>query len=88
MENKTCYVVNFYLGERRFTIEEQKTDRLLYLKMQILNLLSYKHSLSTIIFNFNFREEDLEYIPEIFNLVPKKIQNANVEIHFRKNYGI
>ncbi len=88
MENKTCYVVNFYLGERRFTIEEQKTDRLLYLKMQILNLLSYKHSLSTIIFNFNFREEDLEYIPEIFNLVPKKIQNANVEIHFRKNYGM
>lgn len=88
MENKTCYVVNFYLGERRFTIEEQKTDRLLYLKMQILNLLSYKHSLSTIIFNFNFREEDLEYIPKIFDLVPKKIQNADVEVHFRKNYGM
>jgi len=88
VDNKTCYVVNFYLGERRFIIEEQKTDRLLYLKMQILNLLSYKHSLSTIIFNFNFREEDLEYIPEIFDLAPKKIQNANVEIHFRKNYGM
>jgi hypothetical protein len=88
MQTKTCYIINFYLGDRRKTIDEFKDDRLTFLKMQISSLLKYEHSLSTIIFNFNLREDDFGYIPEIFNSVPKKIQNANVEIHFRKNYGM
>lgn len=88
MQSKVCYVINFYLGNRRKTVDEFKSDRLLFLKKQIITLLKYKHSLSKIVFNFNFMEDDVIHISEIFNLLPKKIQNAEVEINFRKNYGM
>lgn len=86
---KTCYVINFYLGDRRKTVEEfSVNDRLYFLKMQIQTLEKYRHSLDKIIFSFNFREDDYRYTSEIFRLVPKYIQGAEVEVHFRSNYGM
>ncbi len=58
MKPKVCYVVNFYLGERRSEVKPHIEDRLLFLKHQILTLSQYKHNLTKIIFNFNLREED------------------------------
>ena len=47
-----------------------------------------KHSLSTIVFNFNIRVEDYYLVSEIFKIVPKFIQGSKVEINFRENYGM
>jgi hypothetical protein len=88
MGDKICYVINFYLGDRRTMIDEYKNDRLFFLKNQIEFLNNYKNSLSKIIFNFNIREEDYHYVSQIFDIVPKKIQNAFVEVNLRKNYGM
>ena len=87
--SKICYIVNFYLGDRRKTIKKfSDEDRLYFLKSQIQTLEKYKHSLSKIIFSFNFREEDYKYVSKIFELTPKYIQGAKVEVHFRPNYGM
>jgi len=87
--SKTCYTINFYLGDRRKTIDKYTIeDRLYFLKQQINTLEKYFHSLSKIIFNFNIREEDYKYVSQIFNLTPKYIQGAEVEINFRPNYGM
>jgi hypothetical protein len=34
------------------------------------------------------REQDYSYVSQIFKITPKTIQNAEVEISFRKNYGM
>lgn len=90
MVNKTCYIISFYLGERRKTIDifDSGKDKLWFLKNQILLLEKYSHSLSKIIFNFNIRSEDYKYIEEIFKITPKFIQNAEVVVRFRENVGI
>lgn len=84
----SCYIINFYLGDRRKTIEEYNTnDRLCFLKKQIETLYQYKHSLSKIIFNFNMRERDFKYVNDLFKIIPKYIQGAEVEVNFRENIG-
>lgn len=88
MNNKTCYIINFYLGERRKVPNSFKEDPLKFLKTQILYLEKYSHSLDKVIFNFNMREQDYHFTSQIFNLTPKYIQNAQIEINFRKNEGI
>jgi hypothetical protein len=88
MGNKKCYVVNFYLGERRKTVHEYKNDKLFFLKKQIEKLHQVKHSINTIIFNFNIRVEDYFLVSEIFKLTPKFIQGSKVEINIRENYGM
>jgi hypothetical protein len=88
MKDKICYVVNFYLGDRRKTVSNFHTDRLFFLRKQIALLNFYEHNLSKIIFNFNIREQDYSYVSQIFKITPKTIQNAEVEINFRKNYGM
>jgi hypothetical protein len=88
MKNEVCYVINFYLGDRRKTIDQFKDDKFFFLRKQISYLYNYKHNLSKIIFNFNIREEDYPYVSTIFKLVPKKIQDTDIEINFRKNYGM
>ena len=88
MGNKACYIINFYLGDRRKTIEEYKiNDKLCFLKKQIETLHQYKHSLNKIIFNFNMRERDFKYVSDIFKITPKYIQGTEVEINFRENIG-
>ena len=41
-----------------------------------------------IILNFNVEAEHYKDLPEIFELTPKSIQGAGVEINIRENYGI
>jgi len=86
--NTSCYIINFYLGSRRKTIEEYNiNDRLCFLKKQIETLYQYKHSLNKIIFNFNMREKDFKHVNDLFKIIPKYIQGAEVEVNFRENIG-
>jgi len=86
---KTCYVINFYFGERRKTIERyNKIDRLYFLRKQIEFLEKYSHNLNKIIFTCNIEKEHYKYVSDIFRIVPKYIQGAEVELHFRENYGL
>jgi len=87
-EYNTCYVVNCYFGERRFDIDTNQYDKLCYLKSQIQTLEKYKHSLNKIVFNFNVEPEHYPYLTEAIKSIPKKIQNADVEINIRENYGM
>jgi hypothetical protein len=88
MKNKTCYVINFYLGERRKTIQKVHDDRLFLLKKQIEHLYKIKSSIDTIVFNFNIRPEDYHYVSEIVRITPKFIQGSEVVINLRENYGM
>jgi hypothetical protein len=87
-KNRTCYIINFWLGNRRYECHNYKDDRLYYLKEQIKNLTKFDHNLSKIVFNFNFTEEDYQFVTDIFKIIPNKIQNSDVEVNFRKNYGM
>jgi len=87
-KNKVCYIINFYLGDRRFDIDTYKTDKLCYLKAQIDSLQRYKHSLSKIIFSFNVNPTHYPRLTDAINIIPRKIQNTFVEIHIRENYGL
>lgn len=88
MKSKTCYVINFYLGKRRKTIQKVHDDRLFLLKKQIEHLYKIKSSIDTIVFNFNIRPEDYHYVSEIFKITPKFIQGTEVVINLRENYGM
>lgn len=87
-ECSTCYVINFWLGKRRFEQPEYKKDNLYFIKQQIKCLETYKHNLTKIIFNFNTIPEHYKYFSKIFSIVPKQIQGAEVEINIRENIGI
>lgn len=87
-KGSVCYIINFYFGDRRFNIDRYNTDKLCYLKGQLECLEKYKHSLSKIIFNFNVEPEHYQYLSEAVNLIPKTIQQTNVEINIRQNYGM
>jgi hypothetical protein len=88
MKKKTCYIINFYFGERRCDVERVKIDRLCYLKSQIETLEKYKHSLSKIVFTFNIEPEHQEYFTEAMKIIPEKVQNTNIEINVRENIGM
>ena len=85
MKDKVCLIVSFWLGDRRKMPPEYTQDKLHFLKQQIYFLEVYKHNLTKIVFNFNITPEQYQYIPEIFNLTPKQIQGAEVEINLREN---
>lgn len=86
--NNTCYIINFYLGERRKIHKIYNEDRLILLKKQIHFLEKLQHNLTKIVFSFNLREEDIETLSSYINLIPKKIQNSDVEIVLRENNGM
>jgi RimJ/RimL family protein N-acetyltransferase len=88
IEKKVCYVVNFYLGNRRYNINTAMADRFCYLKSQIDALAKYKHSLSKIVFTFNVEPEHYSLLSEAIKLIPPKLQNTNVEINIRENIGM
>ena len=86
---KTCYVINFYFGDRRKTIETyDKKDRLYFYRKQIETLEKYSHNLSKIIFTCNVENQDYHHVRELFRITPKYIQGAKVELNFRENYGL
>lgn len=87
MDNKVCYILNFYLGKRRKSCDNYKIDKLFYVKKQIEILQSTPHNLTRIIFNFNIELEHYHYMSEVYSIIPKSIQGAEVEINIRKNVG-
>lgn len=85
----SCYIINFYFGNRRKTIDTYNSgDRLFFYRKQIEVLEKYSHNLSKIIFTCNIEKEDYKYISELFKITPKYIQGAEVELHIRENYGM
>ena len=87
MNNSVCYVVNFYFGDRRRTVPEFESDRLIFLKKQIETLSIYYHNLDKIIFNFNVEKEHYDYLSDALNIIPKKVQNTEIEVLIRENKG-
>lgn len=87
-KKRTCYVVNMYFGPRRRTIEEYQDDRLCFLKKQLETLTKYKHNLDRIVFSINFEHDHLEWVNEAISMIPKKLQNTDVEVFLRKNIGL
>jgi len=85
---RSCYIINFYLGSRRKTISNYDEDRLCFLKKQIETLYQYTHSLDKIVFNFNIRDKDYKYVSDVFKLIPKFIQGVSVDVNFRDNQGM
>jgi hypothetical protein len=88
MEYKKCLVVNFWLGNRRYEYDSYKVDKLHLLKRQIKTLTDYKHNLNKIIFSFNIVPEHYKYLSEVYSIIPKQIQDAEIEINIRENVGI
>tara|TARA_R110002111_G_C5834163_1_gene358260 strand:+ start:239 stop:439 length:201 start_codon:yes stop_codon:yes gene_type:complete len=62
MDNKTCYISVFYLGDRRREVKESKSDKLFYLKTHLSYLSYYKHNLKDIFLVFNLEEEHKSYL--------------------------
>lgn len=86
--NKICYILNFYLGDRRWNVDRFQTDKLCYVKGQIETLQKYTHSLTKIIFSFNVEPEHYTLLSDAINIIPKTIQGAEIEINVRENYGM
>lgn len=85
---KICYVVNFWLGERRIEVDYYKSNKLFFLNRQIDFLTNKENNIDTIFFNFNIVPQHYSLISEIFKIVPKKINNSLVEVTFRENIGM
>ena len=88
MNNKVCYIMSFYLGNRRRPCSNYKKDNLYLVKKQVEILSETKHNLNKIIFNFNVEPEHYPYISQLHALIPRSIQGADVDINIRKNEGI
>ena len=87
-KKRTCYIINFYFGDRRRVVEEYNNDRLFYLKTQIQTLKNYYHNIDKIIFNFNVEKEHYGYLNDALKIIPKKIQNSDIDISIRENKGL
>jgi hypothetical protein len=88
MINKTCYVCCCYLGDRRAPINLYKEDRTIYVKEHIKSLQEFNHNLNKIIFIFNLDPEHISLFEQIKKEIPQIIQNTEVEIIIRENYGM
>lgn len=87
-ENKVCYIIAFYFGERRSRYHTQQNDKLFLLKKHIELLSDLNHSITKIIFNFNTEKDHYSIINDAIKIIPKKIQNSEVEIVIRENIGM
>ena len=87
-KKRSCYIVNFYFGHRRRTVNEYKKDPLCFLKKHIELLHSVSNNLDKIILNFNIDPSHYKYLNSALKLIPKKINNSEVEIWIRENSGI
>lgn len=88
MKDNICYVCCCYLGDRRASINLYHEDKTIYVKEHIKSLQEINHDLSKIIFIFNLDPEHLELFEKLKKEIPKKIQNSEVEIIVRENYGM
>ena len=85
---KSCYVVNFYFGNRRRTIDEYHKDPLCFLKKQIELLNDISHNLTKIIFTINVEIDHYKILSWALKIIPKKIKNAEVDVLIRENLGL
>ena len=83
----SCYLVVFYLGDRRRKFPLYEEDRLCYVKKNIELLTRIKNSLDKVYFIFNVEPDHYDILNQAIALIPKKIQGAEVEIVVRKNEG-
>ena len=88
MSKKSCYIAVFWLGDRRKEVNENKKDKLFYLKNHLSYLSNYSHNLNDIFLVFNLEKEHEKYLPEIDKIVPDQIQGSKVTIITRKNEGL
>ena len=67
--DRVCYVINFYFGKRRKSIDRYNhIDRLCFVRKQLELLTSLKHNLNSIIFNFNVDPEHYSYLNEAIKI--------------------
>lgn len=85
---KLCYIINFWLGERRCPDYRSENNGIFYLEKQIEFLSKVKHNIDTIIFNFNTNDSQYDILTKAVKLIPKKIQNSEVEVNTRQNIGM
>lgn len=85
---RTCYIVNYYFGPRRRTIEEYTKDPLCFLKKNIELMSQVSQNLDKIVFNFNLEHDHYKIFNEAIKIIPKKIRNTEVEIFIRPNKGL
>jgi len=84
---KTCLIINFWLGDRRRCPEIYHEDKLIYVKTQISYLKAFENNLSAIYFNFNVESEQSNLLNEAFKLIPDTINDSKVKISIRENKG-
>jgi hypothetical protein len=84
--NKTCLIINFWLGDRRKFPTQYDTDKLIFLKKQIEFLTNVENSLDTVYFSFNVEKEQYILLSEAINLIPKKINDSKTKINIRNNF--
>ena len=84
--NKTCLIINFWLGDRRKFPIQYDVDKLIFLKKQIEFLTDIENSLDTIYFSFNVETEQYTLLSEAINLIPKKINDTKTKINIRNNF--
>jgi hypothetical protein len=84
---KTCLIINFWLGDRRRHPNIYHIDKLIYLKTQISYLETFENNLSTIYFNFNVEVGQFNLLNEALKLIPSNINGSKVKINIRENKG-
>lgn len=78
--SKVCYVINFWLGDRRVKDFDHPLD---FVKTQVEYLEKYKHNLDKIVFSFNVEPSHYSLLSEALKIIPKYI-----EVNIRENIGI
>jgi hypothetical protein len=87
--DNVCYIISLFFGNRRNTnIPFYNTNKLCFLEKHIELLSNLNHNLKKIIFNINLEDGDYENANKALTIIPKKIQNSEIEVRFRKNIGM
>ncbi len=85
--DRVCYIINFYLGDRRRCINEFYGKKSIFLEKHIELLETIPHNLSKIVLNFNLDVTHYEEFNNCLKLIPKRIKQSDVEIFVRENKG-
>lgn len=85
MNKTTCYIVNFYFGDRRRVPNSYNEDRLIFLKTQIETLRKYKNKLSKIVFNFNLEIEHYSIFNKALKIIPNEINGSKIDIKIKED---
>jgi hypothetical protein len=64
------------------------TNKLSFLEKHISLLTELKHNLDKIIFNINLEDGDYDIVNKALKIIPKKINQSEVEVRLRKNIGM